>query len=72
MKRRRGWFEPEPDPARFACIDETSLSTKMARLHGHAPLGECRRAEFRMAIVDDLRRSLWLDGMTAPFVYEAP
>ena len=46
LKRRRDWFEAQPDldPRRLVFIDETGLSTKMARLRGRAPRGERCRA----------------------------
>ncbi|GMB82597.1 hypothetical protein NN6n1_33800 [Shinella zoogloeoides] len=39
LKPRRAWFDSQPDldPAKLAFIDETGLSTKMARLRGRAP-----------------------------------
>ena len=42
----RDWFEAQPDldPQRLVFIDETGLSTKMARLRGRAPRGERCRA----------------------------
>ena len=45
LKRRQDWFDLQPDldPHRLVFIDKTSLSTKMARLHGRALRGErCR------------------------------
>lgn len=46
LKRRQDWFDLQPDldPQRLVSIDETSLSTKMARLLGRALLGERCRA----------------------------
>lgn len=46
LKRRRDWFEPQPDldPQSLVFIDETGLSTKMARLRGRDPRGERCRA----------------------------
>ena len=42
LKRRRDWFDGQLDldPAKLVFIDETGLSTKMARLRGRAPIGE--------------------------------
>jgi hypothetical protein len=39
---REAWFEGQLDldPARLIFIDETSASTKMARIYGRAPKGE--------------------------------
>ena len=46
MRRKPvAWFEAQPDldPGRLMFIDETSASTKMARLRGRAPNGaRCR------------------------------
>lgn len=41
LKRRQVWFDLQPDldPQRLVFIDETSLSTKMARLRGRALRG---------------------------------
>ena len=44
---RENWFDGQPDldPERLIFIDESGLSTKMARLRGWAPKGErCRAA----------------------------
>lgn len=52
LKRRRAWFDNQPDldPAKLVFIDETGLSTKMARLRGRAPCGErCRAGVCRTA-----------------------
>jgi transposase len=74
LKRRQDWFEAQPDldPQRLVFIDETGLSTKMARLRGRALRGERCRAGIphghwkTTAFVGALR----LAGMTAPFVYD--
>jgi len=45
MTRRIDWFDgqPELDPNKLVFIDETGLSTKMARLYGRSPRGtRCR------------------------------
>ena len=46
LKRRRAWFDSQHDldPTKLAFIDETGLSTKMARVRGRAPCGERCRA----------------------------
>lgn len=46
LKCRRDWFDGQLDldPAKLVFIDETGLSTKMARLRGRAPRGERCRA----------------------------
>jgi hypothetical protein len=67
-------FEAQPDlvPRCLVFIDETGLSTKMARLRGRAPCGERCRASVphgrwkTMTFAGALR----LGRMTAPFVYD--
>lgn len=60
------------EPHRLVFIDETGLSTKMARLRGRAPRGERCRA----GVPHDHWKTTtfaggWrLGGMTAPFVYD--
>ncbi len=46
FERRLKWFEHQPDldPARLVFIDETGVSTKMARLRGRSLRGERCRA----------------------------
>lgn len=46
LKRRRAWFDEQLhlDPQKLVFIDETGLSTKMARLRGLAIRGERCRA----------------------------
>jgi transposase len=46
LRQRWAWFEGQPDldPDRLVFIDETWASTKMARSHGRARLGERLRA----------------------------
>nr|CAM76815.1 hypothetical protein MGR_3034 [Magnetospirillum gryphiswaldense MSR-1] len=74
MRRRRAWFELQPDldPERLVFIDETGASTKMARLRGRAPRGERCRAPVphghwkTTTFVGALR----LEGMTAPMVLD--
>ena len=74
MKRRQDWFEAQPDldPERLVFIDETGLSTKMARLRGRALRGERCRAGIpnRHWKTTTLVGALRLTGMTAPFVYD--
>lgn len=74
LKRRRAWFDGQLDldPAKLVFIDETGLSTKMARLRGRAPRGERCRAgvphgHWKTTIFTGALR---LTGMTAPFVYD--
>lgn len=74
LKRRRAWFDGQLDldPARLVFIDETGLSTKMARLRGRAPRGErCRaRVPHGHWKTTTFTGALRLTGMTAPFVYD--
>ena len=71
MKRRReSWFEAQPDldPEPLVVIDETGVSTKMARIRGRSPRGERCRAPVAhghwktTTFVGALR----LSGITAP------
>ncbi len=74
LKRRRDWFDSQLDldPARLVFIDETGLSTKMARLRGRAPRGERCRAGVPHGHwkTTTFTGALRLTGMTAPFVYD--
>lgn len=74
LKRRQAWFDNQPDldPARLVFIDETGLSTKMARLRGRAPRGERCRAGMPHGHwkTTTFSGALRLTGMTAPFVYD--
>jgi transposase len=74
LKRRRDWFEAQPDldPQRLVFIDETGLSTKMARLRGRSPRGERCRAGVPHGHwkTTTFTGALRLTGMTAPFVYD--
>ena len=72
LKRRRAWFDGQLDldPARLVFIDETGLSTKMARLYGRAPRGERCRAGIPHGHwkTTTFTGALRLSGMTAPMV----
>lgn len=76
LKRRRAWFEAQPDldPDRLVFIDETWASTNMARTHGRAPRGERLRAAvphghwLTTTFVAGLRNT----GMVAPMVLDGP
>jgi transposase len=76
LRRREAWFDAQPDldPARLVFIDETWLSTNMARLRGRAPKGERLRAGIphghwkTTTFVAGLR----LAGLTAPMVLDGP
>lgn len=74
LKRRRDWFDVQLDldPAKLVFIDETGLSTKMARLRGRAPRGERCRAGVPHGHwkTTTFTGALSLTGMTAPFVYD--
>lgn len=74
LKRRQDWFEAQPDldPKRLVFIDETGLSTKMARLRGRALRGERCRAGIPHGHwkTTTFAGALRLGGMTALFVYE--
>lgn len=74
LKRRQAWFDGQLDldPARLVFIDETGLSTKMARLRGRAPCGERCRAGVPHGHwkTTTFTGALRLTGMTAPFVYD--
>lgn len=73
LKRRRDWFDGQLDldRAKLVFIDETGLSTKMARLRGRAPRGErCRAGVPHGHWTTTFTGALRLTGMTAPFVYD--
>jgi len=74
LKRRRAWFDNQLDldPAKLVFIDETGLSTKMARLRGRAPCGERCRAGVPHGHwkTTTFTGALRLTGMAAPFVYD--
>ena len=74
MKRRQDWFDGQLDldPAKLVFIDETGLSTKMARLRGRALRGERCRAGVPHGHwkTTTFTGALRLTGMTAPFVYD--
>lgn len=74
LKRRLSWFDGQLDldPAKLVFIDETGLSTKMARLRGRAPRGERCRAGVPHGHwkTTTFTGALRLTGMTAPFVYD--
>lgn len=74
LKRRQTWFDGQLDldPAKLVFIDETGLSTKMARLRGRALRGERCRAGVPHGHwkTTTFTGALRLTGMTAPFVYD--
>lgn len=76
VKRREAWFEAQTDldPERLIFIDETSASTKMARLYGRSLRGErCRAAvphgHWKTTTVT---AGLRLGGIAAPMVLDGP
>lgn len=76
MKRRQEWFalQPDLDPQRLVFIDETSLSTKLARLRGRALRGERCRAGVPHGHwkTTTFTGGLRLTGLTVPFVHDGP
>ncbi len=76
LKRRQAWFEDQLDldPARIVFIDETSLSTKMARRYGRAPRGERCQSSVPLGHwkTTTFTGALRLTGMTAPMVLDGP
>jgi transposase len=72
--RRRAWFDGQPDldPAKLIFIDETSASTKMARLRGRAKRGERCRAAIPHGHwkTTTFTAGLRLDGLTAPMLLD--
>jgi transposase len=73
-RSRRRWMRNQGllDSSRLVFIDETSVNTNMARLHGRSPLGErlIGRVPFGAWKTLTLVAALRCDGMTAPFVIE--
>jgi transposase len=76
LKRRQAWFEAQLDldPAKLVFIDETNLSTKMARRYGRAPRGERCRSGVPHGHwkTTTFTGALRLTGMTAPMVLDGP
>ena len=76
LKRRERWFEDQPDldPERLVFIDETGLSTKMARLRGRALRGQRCRAGVPHGHwkTTTFTGALRLTGMSAPMVLDGP
>lgn len=76
LRRRWDWVESQPDlhPDRLVFIDETWVTTSMARTHGRAPRGERLRAAIphghwkTTTFVAGLRNR----GMIAPLVLDGP
>lgn len=76
MKKRQDWFDGQLDLDRdkLVFIDETGLSTKMARLRGRAKRGERCRAAVPHGHwkTTTFTGALRLTGMTAPMVLDGP
>ena len=74
--RRRAWFDGQLDldPSRLIFIDETSASTKMARLRGRAKKGERCRASVPHGHwkTTTFTAGLRLDGLIAPMLLDGP
>jgi transposase len=74
LKRRRAWFDGQLDldPAKLVFVDETGLSTKMARLRGRAQKGERCRAGVPHGHwkTTTFTGALRLTGMSAPMVLD--
>jgi transposase len=73
---RENWFEgqPELDPERLIFIDESGLSTKMARLRGWAPRGKRCRAAVPHGHWNTTTfvGGLTLSGICAPMLLDGP
>ena len=71
---RRAWFDGQLDldPAKLIFIDETSASTKMARLRGRAKRGERCRAAIPHGHwkTTTFTAGLRLDGLAAPMLLD--
>lgn len=72
--KREVWFEAQPDldPERLVFIDETSASTKMARLYGRSKRGTRCRAPVPHGHwkTTTFAGALRLSGLTAPMVLD--
>lgn len=76
MSKRQAWFDSQLDldPSKLVFIDETGLSTKMARLRGRSKRGERCRAAVPHGHwkTTTFTGALRLTGMTAPMVLDGP
>ena len=76
MKRRRAWFEVQPDidPERLVFIDETWLKTNMTPLRGWGPRGQrvYGHAPFGLWRTSTLLAALRYDRIDAPCVFHGP
>ncbi len=74
-RRRQAWLETQSalDPARLLFIDETGVTTKMARRYGRARRGKlCHALVPGQWKTTTLSAALGLDGLRAPMVLDAP
>ena len=73
---REAWFEAQPDldPARLIFVDETGLSTRMARLRGRCARGKRLRSGIPYGHwkVTTFVAGLRLSGLGAPMVLDGP
>jgi len=73
---REAWFDGQPDlePERLIFVDESGLSTKMARLRGWAPKGERCRAAIPHGHWNTTTfvAGLTLSGFCAPMLLDGP
>lgn len=74
--RRRAWFQGQLDldPSKLVFVDETGLSTKMARRYGRSPRGQRCRSPVPHGHwkTTTFTGALRIDAMTAPFVLDGP
>ena len=75
-EKRLAWFEIQPDldPRRLYFIDETGVSTKMARRYGRAPKGERCRAPLPHGhwMTTTFVGALSMRGIEAPMMLDGP
>lgn len=76
MAEREAWFDNQPDldPAHLFFVDESGLSTKMARLRGWATRGERCRASVPHGHWKTITfvGALTLEGYVAPMLLDGP
>lgn len=74
--RRRAWFDGQLDldPSKLIFVDETSASTKIARLRGRAKKGERCRASIPHGHwkTTTFTAGLRLEGLSAPMLLDGP
>jgi transposase len=73
---REAWFEGQLDldPEKLIFIDETGATTKMARLYGRTPRGECCRAAIPYGHwkTTTFTAGLRIGGVAAPMILDGP